>query len=161
LIDIIIVINIVGILERGGYHYYVNVCLKRNYLDMYLETNFLDNNLTQEESSLNSDLLFRLKGYSNIIVNEEFMENNYDKKIRINTNYTSNKSGYFNSLIRLIHNLLNSFGNLRKKNTLNNNYYTFFQYNLTKNVINYHLPSNNNFIVSNSKKTILKLEGSK
>jgi len=156
LIDIIIIFNIVNFLERGGYHYYVKVCLKKNYLELYPETNFLEFYETREESPLNSDLLLPLKSNSGKIVNEDSDENNFDKMSRININHFNNKYGYYSCLPKMKHNQFNSLGNNRKKKTLFNNFYTFFLYYSTE---DYHLPSKNNCLFPNSSQNFYKEEG--
>jgi len=150
LIDIIIIINIVSFLERSGYHYYVKVCLRKNYSELYSETYFLESNRTQEEFSLNSDLLLSLKVDSDTYVNEGSVEYNFNEKSRINTNHFSSKSGYYRIIFKNKHDKLNYLHNSRNKNIQYNNYYTFFQPSSAYHLINYHFPSKNNNIFSNS-----------
>jgi len=158
LIDIIIVINIVAFLERGGY-YYVNACLKRNYLEMNSELVFLDTHRTREDSSRNSELPLGLKRDTSTIVNEGPIENNFETKSRIKINHIGIESGYYRNSNKVKHNQFNSLRNFRKKNTLNNNFYPSFQYCSTNHIIKYHFPSTNNCISSNSIEIIQKVEG--
>ncbi len=158
LIDIIIVINIVAFLERGGY-YYVNACLKRNYLEMNSELVFLDTQRTREESTLKSDLPLGLKQDTSTIVNEESIGINTVIKRGINNSNTSNKSGYYHNLVELMNYYQLNFPlNFRKKITSKNNFNAFFQY-FSKNIINYDLLSKNSCIYSNSNRNIINVEG--
>ncbi|MFX1288300.1 MAG: hypothetical protein ACFFFY_07050, partial [Promethearchaeota archaeon] len=141
LIDIIIVINIIGFLERCGYYYYVNVCLKRCYLEICLEMGFLETNGTQEESPLSSDLILNLKGDSNNIINEESFEVKIDKRSRIDTNRFGHKSRYYISYVRLKHNSLDYLQNSFSKIYQHNRYSTTLQNSLINSFTNYHFPS--------------------
>ena len=149
LIDIIIIINIIGSVERTGYHYYMNVCLKKDYIDLYLESFFLETNETQEELYLNSDLILSLKEDSDTLVNECSGEYTLYQKSRIKANYFSNKSGYNSRIFKMKHKYLNFLYDSNKKYTQHKNNYTIYQKFSTNNVKNYHFPSKNNNIFSN------------
>ena len=134
LFDIIIIINIISVLERIGYHYYMNVCLKKNYLEVYPELLFLDTNETQEESSLNANLILGLKKYSGTLDNERSGGSTFYKKSIIKINQFSNNRGYYGSRFKIESTNLN----------------TIFQQISTNILINYNLPSKYNNIFSNS-----------
>ena len=148
LIDIIIIINIITCIERSGYQYYVKVCLQKNYLDLYSEAYCLETNGTQEESVLNSDLIFGLKEDSGTIINESSFEINLYQKSRININQFNHKSGRCSSKIKMQHNNLNYLCNSSKKKIQHKNIVSIFQKFSTNNLKNYHLPSKNNNIFS-------------
>lgn len=150
LIDIIIVNNIVAFLESGGYHYYMNVCVEKNYLAIYSETYSLEINKTHGESSLNSDSILRLKEESNTIFNENSVEFNFYEKNRIRANYFSSKNGYYSSLIKMKFINLKYLHKSHKKITQYKNYFTTFRNYSTNNLVNYHLPSKTNCIFSYS-----------
>jgi hypothetical protein len=149
LIDILIVGNIIAFLERGGYHY-VNVCLKRNYLVVYSESNYLDFNIPQEEPSVNSELPLCLKRESNPIVNDESSDNFYTifKKFF--------EHGCYHDLVKK----KSKSSYLRNRFLLIKKYYSLYRYHLTKNIKYYRLPSIHYRIFSFSSKSILKVEGS-
>ncbi len=94
LIDIIIIINIISFIERGGYQYYVKVCLEKNYLEIYSDPYLLETKGTQEESSLNSNFKLDLKDDSGIKINESSVNFNFYQKRRIN----NSQSASFNSV---------------------------------------------------------------
>ena len=149
LIDIIIIINIITFIERGGYQYYVKICLKKNYLEIYSDPYFLETKGTQEESSLNSDLQISLKDEINTIINESSVEFDFYQKRRIKTNHFSSKSGYYNIKFKMKQNYLNYLCNSSNKNSQHKKNIPVFQKFSTNNLINYHLPSKNNNIFSN------------
>ena len=146
LIDIIIVNNIVVLLESGGYHYYMNVCLR----GIYSETCFLEINRTQDESSLKLDSILRIKDESNTLFIESSAEFNFYEKNRIRANYFSSRNGYCSSLIKIKLNNLKYLHKSHKKITQYKNYYTPFRTYSTSNLVNYHLPSKNNCLFSYS-----------
>lgn len=134
LIDIIIIINIIGSLERTGYHYYMNVCLKKNYLEVYPELYYLETNEMQEVSYLNTDLILGLKENSGILEDERSGETTFYQESIIKAN-------------RLRNNHHECYGSRFKMECTNLN--TNFQNFSTNILINYHLPSKNNIIFSN------------
>ena len=134
LLDIIIIINIIGVLERAGYHYYLNVCLKKDYLEVYPELVFLGINETQEESSQNANLILGLKKYSGTLDTERSGESTFYKTSMIKINQFSNYRGYYGSRFK----------------TESTNLNTIFQKLSTNILINYNLPSKYNNIFSNS-----------
>ena len=153
LIDIIIVGNIIAFLQRGGY-YYVNVCLKRNYLDIYSDINFIDFTKPTEKPSLNPELPLNMKRNSNSLVNDDLYDIFYNRN-EICATHLNNKYRLYTKAIK---SKLTSFYP-HKKLLLSSHYYTSSQYSLTKNVLFYHLPRECNQIISYSNETILKLEG--
>lgn len=159
LIDIIIIVNIITFIERGGYQYYVKVCLKKNYLEIYSDPFFLEPNGSQEESSPNSDLLISLKGKTNTIINESSVEFDFYMKRRIKTNHFSSKRGYYSSIFKMKQNYLNYLCNSRNKNFQCKKNITVFQKYSTYNLMNYHLPSKNNNLFSNSFENFHQEEG--
>ena len=154
LIDIFIIINIIGFIERSGYQYYRDVCLKKNYLELYSELYLHETDGNQEESSVNSNLILNLKEDSNIIINESTAE--FYQKSRIKVNQFSSNSGCYSSVIKMKHNKLNYLHNSNKKN---NQHKTIFQQFSTNTLINYHLPSKNYNIFSYSNQNIQQEEG--
>jgi len=158
LIDIIIIINIITFIERGGYQYYVKVCLEKNYLE-YSDPYFLETKGTQEESSLNSNLIIDLKDDSGITINESSVEFNFYQKSRINNSQLSSKSKYYSSINMIEHNKLNYLRNSSKKNNRHKINLSIFQKFSTNTLTNYHLPSKNNNIFSYSNKYIHQEEG--
>lgn len=151
LIDIIIIINFITFIERGGYQYYVKVCLKKNYLELYSDPYFLETKGTQEESSLNSNLIIDLKDDSGITINESSVEFNFYQKSRINNSQFSSKSGYCSSI--------NKLHNSSKKNNRHKINLFIFQNFSTYTLTNYHLPSKNNNFFSHSNENIQQEEG--
>ena len=151
LIDILIIINFITFIERGGYQYYVKVCLKKNYLELYSDPYFLETKGTQEESSLNSNLIIDLKDDSGITINESSVEFNFYQKSRINNSQFSSKSGYCSSI--------NKLHNSSKKNNRHKINLFIFQNFSTYTLTNYHLPSKNNNIFSHSNENIQQEEG--
>ena len=154
LIDIFFIINIIGFIERSGYQYYRDVCLKKNYLELYSELYLHETDGNQEESSVNSNLILNLKDDSNIIINESTAE--FYQKSRIKVNQFSSNSGCYSSVIKMKHNKLNYLHNSNKKN---NQHKTIFQQFSTNTLINYHLPSKNYNIFSYSNQNIQQEEG--
>ena len=159
LIDIIIIINIITFIERGGYQYYVKVCLEKNYLEIYSDPYFLETKGTQEESSINSNLIIDLKDDSGITINESSVEFNFYQKSRINNSQFSSKRGYYSSLSKIAHNKLNYLRNSSKKNNRHKINLSVFQKFSTNTLTNYHLPSKNNNIFSYSNEYIHQEEG--
>lgn len=153
LIDIIIVGNIIAFLQRAGY-YYVNVCLKRNYLDIYSDINFVDFTKPTEKPSLNPELPLYMKRNSNSLVNDDLYDIIYSKS-EICATRLNNKFRFYTNLIKS--NFTSCYP--RKKLPLSSHYHTSSQYNLTKNELFYHLPLECNHLFSNSNENILKLEG--
>jgi len=143
LIDIIIIINIIGSIQRTGYYYYMNVILKKSYLEVYSELNFLGTNETQEEPSLNTNLILGLNKNSGTLVNERSAEYVFYQKSKIKANQFSNNRGYYVSRFKIECTNLN----------------TIFQKLSTNILINYHLPSKNNKFFSNSFKNFHQEEG--
>ena len=146
LIDIIIVNNIVVLLESSGYHYFKNVCL----IGIYSDTCFLEINRTQDESSLNSDSILRLKEESDTLFIESSVEFNFYRKNRIRANYFSSKNGYCSSLIKIKFDNFKYLHKSHKKINQYKNYNTTFRNYSTNNLVNYHLPSKNNCLFSYS-----------
>lgn len=150
LIDIIIIFNIITILERSGYQYFVKVCLEKNYLEIYSDPYFLETKGTQEESSLNSNLIKDLKDDSSTTKNESSVKLNFYQKSRINNSQFSSKSGYYSSI--------NKLHNCSKKNNRHKINLFIFQKFSINTLTNYHLPSKNN-IFSDSNENIQQEEG--
>lgn len=150
LIDLIIIFNIISIIERSGYQYYVKVCLEKNYLEIYSDPYFLETKGTQEESSLNSNLIIDLKDDSSTIKNESSVKLNFYQKSRINNSQFSSKSGYYSSI--------NKLHNCSKKNNRHKINLFIFQKFSINTLTNYHLPSKNN-IFSDSNENIQQEEG--
>ena len=159
LIDIIIIINIVTFIERSSYQYYVNICLKKNYLDLYSEVYYLETKGTQVELSLNSDLILNLKEDSETITNENSDDFKFNQKNRIKTSYYSNMNRYYSSTIKMKQNHLNYLCNSSKKNTQYRTNITVFLIFLTKNPTNYNPPSKINNLFSGSYEIIQQEEG--
>jgi hypothetical protein len=150
LIDIIIIINLITFIERGSYQYYVKVCLEKNYLEIYSDPYFLETKGTQEESSLNSNLIIDLKDDSSTTKNESSVKLNFYQKSRINNSQFSSKSGYYSSI--------NKLHNCSKKNNRHKINLFIFQKFSINTLTNYHLPSKNN-IFSDSNENIKQEEG--
>jgi Tfp pilus assembly protein PilE len=159
LIDIIIIVNIISFIERGGYQYYMKVCEKKNYSDIYAEAFFFETNGTQEESYQNSDLLLTSNVDSATLVNERSDEFNFYQKSRLKANHFSRKSGYYSTKFRMQHYDLNYLRNSRKKNTHKKNVHIIFQKFSANNFKNYPLPSKNNNIFSNFSENFHQEEG--
>lgn len=155
LIDIFIIINIIGFIERSGYQYYRDVCLKRNYLELYSELYFHETDGNQEESSINSNL--KLKEDSSIIIIESSAE--FYQKSRIKVNQFSRNSGCYSSVIEMKHTKFNYLHNSSKKNNQHKIYLSIFQQFSTNTLINYLFPSKNNNIFSDSNQNIQQEEG--
>jgi len=128
LIDIVIIANIIAFVERTVYQYYMNVCLKKTFLELHPELSFLETYGMYEESSQDSNLILRLKKNTWSLVNECSSEKTFDQKCRIKTVFFSSKNGYRGRLFKNNHYLLNFLYDSNKK---------FF------------LPSKKNVIVSN------------
>ena len=152
LIDIIIIINIIGFFERIGYHYYVKVCLKNNYFEMYSDPYTLETKETQEETFLNSSLILGLGDDSGTINDESFVEFNYYWKRKIDNTQFSTKSRFYSSIKMKLNNL-NCLHNSSNNNNHYKNNFPIFQQLLTNVLINYHLPSKNHSNFADSNKT--------
>jgi len=149
--QIIIIFNIITILERSAYQYYVKVCIEKNYLEIYSDPYFLETKGTQEESSLNSNLIIDLKDDSSITNNESSVEFNFCEKTRINNSQFSKNRGYCCSIDEL--------HNSSKKNNRHKINLFIFQNFSTNTLTNYHLPSKNNSFFSHSNENIQQEEG--
>lgn len=147
LIDIIIIINIITFIQRSAYQYYVKICLKRNYFEIYSDPYLPEAEETQEESLLNSNLIFDLKNETGITINENSVEFNIYQKNRICS---------INKLKRDKTTYLHKSSNKNNRHKIN---LFIFQKFSTNTSINYHLPSKNNNIFSNSKENIQQEEG--
>ncbi|MHA2280475.1 MAG: hypothetical protein ACXAC5_06460 [Promethearchaeota archaeon] len=82
LLDIILIINIAGIVEISGHHYFIKVCLNRNYI----ETCILESEGQFCELSQDSDLFFGLTQYSKHNLEEEVL----NIKFKQNKNFYGN-----------------------------------------------------------------------
>jgi hypothetical protein len=116
---------------------------------MYSETNYLDFNTPQEESSLNSELPIRLKRDSYSIKNDESFDSFYS------TRKLYFKRGHYRVLLKKYR---TSYYH-HKDFFLLNKFYTFYQSRLTKKEMSYHLPPEYNRIFSFSTNNISKMEG--
>jgi len=152
LLDIFIIFNIISFIERSGYQYYVDICLKKNYIELYSEFYFLETDGKQEESSLNSNLILNLKEDSNIIINESSVDFYQESRIKVNP-FRSNSECYSN-IIKMKLTKFNYLHNSSKKNNQHKINLSIFQHYSTKTLINYHLPSKNNNIFSDSNQNI-------
>jgi len=159
LIDIIIIINIISFIERSGYQYYVKVCLEKNYLDMYSDPFLLETDRSPEESFPNSNLLISLKDKTDTVNNESSVDFDLYLKSRIKTNHFNSKRGYYSSTFKMKQNYLNYLCNFRNKNSQYKKNIIVFQKFSIITLINYHLPSKNNNIFSNSNENIHQEEG--
>jgi len=159
LIDIIIIINIISFIERSGYQYYVKVCLEKNYFEIYSDPFFLETDRSPEESSPNSNLLISLKDKTDTVNNESSVEFDFCLKSRIKTNHFNGKRGYYSSIFKMKQNYLNYYCNFRNKNSQYKKNIIVFQKFSIITLINYHLPSKNNNIFSNSNENIHQEEG--
>jgi len=157
LIDIFIIFNIIGFIERSGYQYYRDVCLKKNYLELYSELYLHETDGNQEESSVNSNLILNLKEDSNIIINESSVDFYQESRIKANP-FRSNSRCYSN-IIKMKLTKFNYLHNSSKKNNQHKINLSIFQHYSTNTLINYHLPSKNNNIFSDSNQNIQQEEG--
>jgi len=147
LIDIIIIINIITFIQRSAYQYYVKICLKRNYFEIYSDPYLSESEETQEESFLNSNLIMGLKDDSGTTINKNSVEFNIYQKNRISSIHKMKRD---------------NTTYLHKSSNKNNRHKIFlfiFQKFSTNTLINYHLPSKNNNIFSNSNENIQQEEG--
>ena len=74
LIDIIIVTNIIVFIERMCYQYYMIVCLRHNYYELYSDPYTFADKGINEESFSNSNLIINSREDLETIVNERFVE---------------------------------------------------------------------------------------
>ena len=147
LIDIIIIINIITFIQRSAYQYYVKICLKRNYFEIYSDPYLSESEETQEGSFLNSNLIMGLKDDSGTTINKNSVEFNIYQKNRISSIHKMKRD---------------NTTYLYKSSNKNNRHKIFlfiFQKFSTNTLINYHLPSKNNNIFSNSNENIQQEEG--
>ena len=147
LIDIIIIINIITFIQRSAYQYYVKICLKRNYFEIYSDPYLSESEETQEESFLNSNLIMGLKDDSGTTINENYVEFNIYQKNGISSIH---KMKRYNTTY---------FHKSSNKNNRHKIFLFIFQKFSTNTLINYHLPSKNNNIFSNSNENIQQEEG--
>ena len=147
LIDIIIIINIITFIQRSAYQYYVKICLKRNYFEIYSNPYLPESEETQEVSFLNSNLIMGLKDDSGTTINENYFEFNIYQENRISSIHKMKRD---------------NTTYLHKSSNKNNRHKIFlfiFQKFSTNTLINYHLPSKNNNLFSNSNENIQQEEG--
>jgi len=147
LIDIIIIINIITFIQRSAYQYYVKICLKRNYFEIYSDPYLHESEEIQEESFLNSNLIMGLKDDSGTTINENYVEFNIYQKNGISSIH---KMKRYNTTY---------FHKSSNKNNRHKIFLFIFQKFSTNTLINYHLPSKNNYIFSNSNENIQQEEG--
>ncbi len=157
LVDIFIIFNIISFIERSGYQYYVDICLKKNYIELYSESYFLETDGKQEESFLNSNIILNLKEDSNIIINERSVD--FYQESRIKANPFRSNSGCYSNIIKMKLTKFNYLHNSSKKNNRHKINLSIFQHYSTNTLINYHLPSKNNNIFSDSNQNIQQEEG--
>ena len=118
LIDIVIILNVIASLERTGYHYYVNVCLKRNYNEHYLEPYYLGTYDSQEDTPQDLKLIYGLEENSEFLLNEQFNGNPFSQKNIVKVNQFNRNSGLSSSTTTI--NCANSYFlyDLYKNNTI-------------------------------------------
>lgn len=79
LIDIILIMNLIAFVEWTGYHYYVKVCLNKNYLEQFIQGSEEHTYyLTQEQ-----DIFFDLKEEPRLILEEGFLNIKFNKNQRL------------------------------------------------------------------------------
>ena len=159
LIDIVIIINILTIIERSGYYYYVSVCLKKNYLEEcnYLDLYSLESTKNPNQASPKLNLILQFNNESRDLFNEESQDFKSEKNLKYyilseKKDVYMRKSGYINGPNNV---------NLIGIHTLFKNYYSFvinyfsiFQNLMIMNINNNHLPPKNSNNLSKPDKNI-------
>ena len=156
LIDIIIMTNLIVFIERICYQYYIVVCLKTNYLELYSDYYAPLDKETKEGSFLNSNLTINLKGYSDTSIFESSDEYSSYLKNRTNPPQLSCNCEYYNNMIRVQYNKPNFLFN--HTNQHKNNFSIPHKFSIN-NLINHHLPSKNNSIFSDCYEYYTQEEG--
>ncbi|MHA2287341.1 MAG: hypothetical protein ACXABG_01015 [Promethearchaeota archaeon] len=151
LIDIIIILNVIASLERTGYHYYVNVCLRRNDNVLCLEPYYLGTYETQEDTSQDLNLIYGLEDGSGILTNESSDDYISNQKSKVTGKKFSNR-GYDSSILKT---KCNSSNFLYDPYRNNNNFQDYSVYVL----INSYLPSIKTQLIPNSYTSFDQKEG--
>ena len=157
LIDIIIMINLIFFIERLGYQYYMSVCVKNNYLELYFEPIAPNSKEPKVGSILNSNLIINLKDNSDNPIFEKSDEYYFYQKSRTDATQLSSKGEYYNSIVKVRNNKPNFLHN--HSNQHKNNFSMFHKFStIIRN--NYHLPSKKISTFSNPYKYYTQKEGS-
>lgn len=159
LIDIIIFINITGIVERLSYQYYMTIVLKNDYLDFGTDFYPLEFKDTEEELFLISDLTINLEECSSTNVNSNYQANCLFKKNRFGSTQLPGKSRYHFSINqRKYHRnyCLHTYICNQSKNS-----YSTFKELITNFLLNIYLPSKNISISSSFNENYIQKEGIK
>lgn len=80
LIDIIFIINIIAIVDRSCYHYYIRVCLSENYIEFYLSESKEELYTTSQEYVV----FFGVKEESSYTYENKLINIKFKKKSRLN-----------------------------------------------------------------------------
>ena len=135
LIDIIIMINLIFFIERLGYQYYMSVCVKNNYLELYFEPIAPNSKEPKVGSILNSNLIINLKDNSDNPIFEKSDEYYFYQKSRTDATQLSSKGEYYNSIVKVRNNKPNFL--LNHSNQHKNNFSMFHKFStIIRN--NYH-----------------------
>jgi len=156
LIDIIIMTNLIVFIERICYQYYIVVCLKTNYLELYSDYYAPLDKETKEGSFLNSNLTISLQDYSDTSIFENSDEYSSYLKNRTSPTQLSCKCEYYNNIIRVQYNKPNFLHN--HTNQHKNNFSIPHKFSINH-LINYHLPSKKTSTFSNSYEHYTQKEG--
>jgi hypothetical protein len=156
LIDIIIMTNLILFIERLCYQYYMSVCLKNNYLEIYSEPYAPNGKEPKIGSFPNSNLIINLKDYSDTEIFEKSDEYYFYQESRTDATQLSSKGGYYNSMIKVRSNKPNFLHN--HHNQHKNNFSMFHKFS-TNILNNYHLPSKKISTFSNPYKYYTQKEG--
>ncbi|MFX1280677.1 MAG: hypothetical protein ACFFA3_14980 [Promethearchaeota archaeon] len=145
LIDIIIFINITGIVERLSYQYYMAIILKNNFYDFSTDLYPLEFKGSEEELFPLSDLTINLEECSSIAMNSNTQANCLFKKYRFRSIQLSGKSRYHFSINQMKYHrsCLHNYKCDQSKNS-----YSTFKELITNFLLNIYLPSKNNSISS-------------
>jgi hypothetical protein len=156
LIDLIIIVNIIAILERSGYTYYVNVCLKKDYFDsQYLNIYFLESEENQNSRIPKLNLIFRFNNELDDLFEEEVQECESEKHFKLISLFKK-ESAHINKTRRLLNpecSLPIIYGSSLNKHPnlfLNTFYFSIPQNLRVTNFHNNHLPPKNNYYFFNS-----------
>jgi hypothetical protein len=143
-------INIVALLERGGYHYYVNVCLKKEYSDLiYLDLYFLESAEKQSLQFPKLNLILRFNNEPDDLFEEEVQEFKSEILLKSNalskeTNMKFSKKSYLSNPNYVLpigcHKLFKKYSNL----FLMTFYFSILQYLILTNLNCNHFPPKNN-----------------
>ncbi|MBY8989626.1 MAG: hypothetical protein KGD58_02645 [Candidatus Lokiarchaeota archaeon] len=134
----------------------MSVCLKNNYLELFLEPYAPNSKEPKAGSILNSNLIINSEDNSDNPIFEKSDEYYFYHKSRTDATQLSSKGGYYNSIVKVRYNKPNFLPN--HSNQHKNNFSMFHKFS-TVILNNYHLPSKKISTFSNPYKYNTQKEG--